>query len=69
MLSNANDFEPIIVLSDEHSDNPSEDELKLVLQFMPDIYRDMLNSLHEQLRTFAYQGWTLLLLMPIRAGA
>ncbi len=48
MLSNANNFEPIVVLSDEHVDNPSEDELKLVLQFMPDIYRDMLNSLNEE---------------------
>lgn len=47
MISNANDFEPIVLLSDEHSDNPSEDELKLVLQFMPDIYRDMLTCLNE----------------------
>ena len=48
MLSNANDFNTIVLLSHEHSDNPTEDELKLVLQFMPDIYRDMLICLSDK---------------------
>ena len=48
MNSNANDFESLVVLSEEHADNPSEDELKLVLQFMPELYRDMLTYLTEE---------------------
>lgn len=42
MPSCANDYVPVIDLAESCMDEPSDDELKLALQFLPDIYRDML---------------------------
>ena len=35
-------YEPVVVLKDDIETVPTEDELRLLLQFMPELYRDML---------------------------
>ncbi len=55
MSSNADNFEPIVVLSDEHIDNPSEDELKLVLQFMPEIYQAFIQLIADDQETSTWR--------------
>ncbi len=47
MLSGADNVEPIVIFSSGYTDKPSEEELNLVLQFLPDIYRDMLACLND----------------------
>ena len=47
MSSNADNFEPIVVLSDEHIDNPSDDELRHIVAFMPEIYNEMMQLMAE----------------------
>ena len=35
-------YEPVVALKDDIETVPTEDELRLLLQFMPELYRDML---------------------------
>jgi len=48
MKFHANDVEPHVYLVQQNIEQPSEAELKLILQFMPEIYQDMLDCLTEK---------------------
>ena len=41
------DYEPVILLNDDFHERISEGELRHVLEYLPDIYKDMVKELTE----------------------